>query len=179
MHLSKRAINSNAKVEVKLHSIQKTQSIELSVEKKDCIHHEPISINIPKIKSLANARNERKVELEGKKNQNTKNGLIFEVQKFQSTEGENNIKNYPDSLRVSICNNGQYINRWHGGDSNGAELGMYKECDENSLWIMKFVPGKQLTVTFQSLHNKRCLNMDTGSKTKIELWWGDEGRGFP
>jgi len=53
-------------------------------------------------------------------------------------EGGNNIKNYPDSLRVSICNNGYYINRWHGGDSNGAELGMYKECDGNSIWRMHF-----------------------------------------
>lgn len=42
----------------------------------------------------------------------------------------------------------EFINRWHGGDQNGTELGMYGTCDENSIWDMTFVPGKKKTVVF-------------------------------
>lgn len=80
---------------------------------------------------------------------------------------------------MSICNNGYYINRWHGGDSNGAELGMYKECDENSIWRMHFIKGKKLTVVFDfhkiAVENERpYLNLDTHSNTKLHLWGGEK-----
>ena len=40
---------------------------------------------------------------------------------------------------VAIEHGGKFVNRWHGGDSNGTELGMYGSCDEHSLWLMNYV----------------------------------------
>ncbi len=86
--------------------------------------------------------------------------------------------------RVAIQHafNGKFINRWHGGDSDGTELGMYGSCDENSIWDMTFVPGKKNTVVFQSIGNRRCLNMSNEKNEAHELivlWWGDDGKELP
>lgn len=52
-----------------------------------------------------------------------------------------------DNIVALLCNN-YYVNRWHGGDSDGSQLGMYASCDEHSLWSMNFVEGKYQTVVF-------------------------------
>ena len=57
---------------------------------------------------------------------------------------------------------------------------MYGTCDENTLWRMNFFVGKDMTVTFQSLHKKRRLNMDINTMhqeySTVALWWGNEGK---
>jgi hypothetical protein len=51
-------------------------------------------------------------------------------------------------VAIQAAYGGDFINRWHGGDSDGSELGMYGSCDENSIWTMTLVEGTKDTVVF-------------------------------
>jgi hypothetical protein len=55
---------------------------------------------------------------------------------------------YHEDWVVALRSSGNYVNRWHGGDSDGTEIGMYSDLDDNCRWLMSFVEGKPMTVTF-------------------------------